>query len=56
MFCLMSGMVAEEESYNDKGIDKPREMLWEVTKLVSWVQVHGTVKLFSEANMYWQKL
>lgn len=51
MFCLMSGMVAEEESYN-KGIDKPREMLWEVTKLVSWVQVHGTVKLFSEANLY----
>lgn len=52
----MSGMVAEEESYNDKRIDKPGKMLWEVAKQLNWVQVHGIVKLFSKANMYWQKL
>lgn len=41
----MSGMVAGEDSYYDKGIDKHREMLWEVTKLVGRIQVHDIVKL-----------
>ena len=48
IFYFMSGMVPEDESYNDKA----NEMLWEVAKLLSWVQVHGIVKLFSKANMY----
>lgn len=31
MFRLTSGMVAEEESYNDKEVDKPGEMCVEVS-------------------------
>lgn len=52
IFYFMSGIVPEDESYNDKGIHKDSEMLWEVAKLLNWVQVHGIVKLFSKANMY----
>ena len=40
----------------DKGIHKASEMLWEVAKLLNWVQVYGIDKLFSKANMDWQKL
>ena len=41
IFCLTGGMVGEKITYSDKGIDEAREMLWEVTKLVSGIQLHG---------------
>ena len=52
IFYFMSRMVPEDESYKDKGIHKASEMLWEVAKLLNWVQVYGIDKLFSKANMY----